>query len=233
MRVNPLAELSPHGWSTATRSTELQRAVDGRRPARPTCWPSRWTSCAPARSTRTPEEPALLGDVVLCPEVAATQARAGRATAALDELAPADRRTGSCTCSATTTPSPTRTGRCSRLQDAAPRRLACPARRSPRSRAPATARDRRRRCRSLAAAVLVVAAGVLSAVDAALAQFSRARAEELVGEGRTRRRGCSPLRRRPAPLPQPALLLRLARRDHRDRAGDPRAGQALDRTLAA
>ena len=53
-------------------------AVDGRATARPTCWPSRWTSCRAAGGSATSRgdaEPGpLLGDVVLCPEVAAEQA---------------------------------------------------------------------------------------------------------------------------------------------------------------
>ena len=63
------------------RDDGAARAVDGRARARPTCCRSRWTSCAPAaRATPTPA--GLLGDVVLCPEVAAQQARAaGHSTA--------------------------------------------------------------------------------------------------------------------------------------------------------
>ena len=76
--INPLAELSVllvdvdamaactcSGWAS---------------PARPTCWPSRWTSWTTARGPgRAPEPgPTLLGDVVLCPAVAAAAGRAGR-----------------------------------------------------------------------------------------------------------------------------------------------------------
>ncbi|GAA0980584.1 hypothetical protein ENKNEFLB_01992 [Nocardioides aquaticus] len=62
----------------------------------------------------------------------------------------------------------------------------------------------------LAAAVLVVAAGVLSAVDAALAQFSRARAQELVAEGRTGAKRLLALLDDPPRYLSTALLLRLA-----------------------
>jgi CBS domain containing-hemolysin-like protein len=61
-----------------------------------------------------------------------------------------------------------------------------------------------------AAGALVVLAGVLSAADAALASFSRARAEEIAGEGRA---GARPLLRildDPARYLNTALLLRLA-----------------------
>ena len=61
----------------------------------------------------------------------------------------------------------------------------------------------------LAAAVLVVAAGVLSAVDAALAQFSRARAQELVAEGRTGATRLLALLDDPPRYLSTALLLRL------------------------
>ena len=45
--------------------------------ARPTCSRSRWTSCGPPGPDDAGRpEPALLGDVVLCPEVAARQAGA-------------------------------------------------------------------------------------------------------------------------------------------------------------
>ncbi len=62
----------------------------------------------------------------------------------------------------------------------------------------------------VAAAFLVVAAGVLSAVDAALAQFSRARAQELVSEERAGARRLLRLLDDPPRYLNTALLLRLA-----------------------
>ena len=53
--------------------------------ARPTCWPSRWTSCGPGLVNEEPEE-GVLGDLVLCPTVARGQARRGRARRPDDEL---------------------------------------------------------------------------------------------------------------------------------------------------
>src|SRR3954453_12908836 len=82
---------------------------------------------------------------------------------------------GSSTCSATTTPSRRSTRRCSGCRTSswwpgAPR--------AP----PVTSGDV---WPLLAAAALVVLAGLFSAADAALSTFSRARAEELLAEGRT------------------------------------------------
>ncbi|QBR91634.1 hemolysin family protein [Nocardioides euryhalodurans] len=61
-----------------------------------------------------------------------------------------------------------------------------------------------------AAASLVILAGVFSAADAALSSFSRARAEELAGEGRTGARPLVRLLDDPARFLNTALLLRLA-----------------------
>jgi CBS domain containing-hemolysin-like protein len=61
----------------------------------------------------------------------------------------------------------------------------------------------------LAAAVLVVLAGVFSAADGALASYSRARAEELVGEGRPGATRLAALLDDRAPYLNTALLLRL------------------------
>ena len=63
-----------------------QRAVDGARRARPTCWPSRWTSCGPGLVNEEPEE-GVLGDLVLCPAVAAaSRPRRAPATPPRDEV---------------------------------------------------------------------------------------------------------------------------------------------------
>ena len=53
MRVHPLAELCIKAVDEETIA-ELNAAVDGEGRARPTCSPSRWTSCGPAWSTRSP-----------------------------------------------------------------------------------------------------------------------------------------------------------------------------------
>ncbi|MGZ4463933.1 MAG: hemolysin family protein [Nocardioides sp.] len=62
----------------------------------------------------------------------------------------------------------------------------------------------------LAAAALVLLAGAFSAADAALGSFSRARAEELVGEGRAGSRRLLSLLDDPPRYLNTALLLRLA-----------------------
>jgi CBS domain containing-hemolysin-like protein len=59
------------------------------------------------------------------------------------------------------------------------------------------------------AAVLIVLAGIFSAADAALATYSRARAEELVGEGRAGSRHLVTLLDDPARYLNTALLLRM------------------------
>ena len=69
-------------WPSCTRSGWASRA-------RPTCSPSPWTSCdraaGRAATPTSPTDPALLGDVVLCPPVAGRQAdEAGHS--AQDEL---------------------------------------------------------------------------------------------------------------------------------------------------
>src|SRR4051795_6943752 len=59
------------------------------------------------------------------------------------------------------------------------------------------------------AAALVVLAGLFSAADAALTSFSRARAEELLGEGRPGARRLVTMLTDPAPYLNTALMLRL------------------------
>ena len=90
---------TPTRWRRCTCSGWTSRA-------RPTCCRSRWTSCARARDDREPE-PGLLGDVVLCPQVAARAGGRGRPLHRATSCT-CCARTASCTCSATTTPSPTR-----------------------------------------------------------------------------------------------------------------------------
>ena len=58
----------------------------------------------PGQVDEEPEE-GVLGDIVLCPAVAERQAADGRPRAPRTSSTAADRRTASCTCSATTTPS--------------------------------------------------------------------------------------------------------------------------------
>ena len=53
LRVHPLAELSVLAVDVADDDRRCTSSGWTRR-ARPTSWPSRWTSCAPARTTRSP-----------------------------------------------------------------------------------------------------------------------------------------------------------------------------------
>ena len=112
MGVNPLAELSIllvdidymaelHGVDGRGRPDRRARVPDGRAAARP-------------RRRREPE-PALLGDIVLCPEVAAEAGGRGRALRRPTSCT-CSPCTACCTCSATTTPSRRRSGRCSRCR---------------------------------------------------------------------------------------------------------------------
>ena len=102
-------------WSTSTYDDRAARAVDGRDRARPTCSPSRWTSWTPPAPDDPEPGPALLGDVVLCPAVARPPGPRRRPLAGR-RAACCWPPTASCTCSATTTRSRTRSGRCSALQ---------------------------------------------------------------------------------------------------------------------
>lgn len=60
------------------------------------------------------------------------------------------------------------------------------------------------------AAVLALLAGLLASVDAALSTFSKARAEELAGEGRSGARRLARILEDPAPVINSILLLRVA-----------------------
>ena len=85
MRVHPQAELSRACSSTRTRWSTLHvQWMDVPGPDRRHV-ASRWTSCARRATTRTPE-PGLLGDIVLCPQVARKQARDGGSRAPSEEL---------------------------------------------------------------------------------------------------------------------------------------------------
>ncbi len=68
---------------------------------------------------------------------------------------------------------------------------------------------RRGHLAAVAAAALVLLAGVFSAADAALASYSRARAEELLAEGRAGARAWLRLLEDPPRYLNTALLLRL------------------------
>ena len=129
MHVHPQVEMSVLMVDVPTMSDLHVKWMDEEGPTDVLSFPM--DELRPGREG-APSEPGLLGDVVLCPEVAATQAKAaGHAT--MEELLLLT-TTASCTCSATTTPSPRRRRRCS----------PCSARScSPSS---AVARDRRLRC---------------------------------------------------------------------------------------
>ena len=85
----------------------------------------------------------------------------------------------------------------------------------------------------LAAALLVLLAGVFSAADAALASFSHARAEELLAEGRPGARRLVSLLEDSAALPEHRAAAAAAVRDRRDRAGHPLAARPVRRRLVA
>src|SRR5690606_28315988 len=106
----------------------------------------------------------------------------------------------SCTCSATTTPSPRSTGRCSGC------RTGC----SPSGAPPGPAPEPMNDVWLLAvAAVLVLLAGLFTAADAALASFSRARAAELVTEEKAGAKPLVALVEDPPRFLNTALFLRL------------------------
>ena len=180
-------------WRRCTSSGWTSRA-------RPTCCRSRWTSCARAPTTDDPE-PGLLGDVVLCPAVAAQQAAAaghshGRgARPALHARHPAPARLR-----------PRRARRGAR--DVRPAARAARATGDERA-----ARDARRDTATwllVLAGLLVVVGGLFAGAEAALSRVSRVAAEELERQGRRGAARLQQVARRPGPLSQPATLLRVA-----------------------
>ena len=176
-----------------------ERALPRRRPARPTCSRSRstTTSCpaaasptraggARARRPRPASRRSLLGDVVVCPTVAAApgaRARLRRSTTS----SRCSSCTASCICSTTTTPI-----RATRRSDATPRARA--ARPVPASRAASRRRrrhereqaDERRRLgdRSSSIVVLFLVSIVLALAETAFTRMNRIRALALEEEGR-------------------------------------------------
>ena len=116
MGVNPLAELSVLLVDIDYMSELNHRWMGGDGPTDVLAFPMDEGSVdhGPGESAPAGGEPALLGDIVLCPEVAAKQAAtAGHSPPTSCTCSPC---TGCCTCSATTTPSRRRSGRCSALQ---------------------------------------------------------------------------------------------------------------------
>jgi len=110
MRVNPLAELSVLLVELDVMAELHQRWME--LPGPTDVMSFRWTSWTPTRRPDSLDDPeSILGDVVLCPAFAKDQARsAGHSLA--DELHLLTVH-ACCTCSATTTPSRTRSARCS------------------------------------------------------------------------------------------------------------------------
>ena len=195
MRVHPLAELCVTAVDEDTIAELNQQWMDKEGPTDVLAFPM--DELRPGLVNDEPEE-GVLGDLVLCPSVAERQATtAGHSTATSSTCSPS---TASCTCSATTMPSPRSTRRCSGCRpDCWPSGSARADRRVERAVIPMTV-DRRWPGR--VAAVLVVLAAVLTTIEAALSSFSRARAVELSPRDAPRRRvGCS-APRRPAALPQ-------------------------------
>ena len=83
----------------------------------------------------------------------------------------------------------------------------------------------------VAAAALVVLAGLFSAADAALSSASRARADELLADGRAGARRLTVLLGRPGPLPQHRALPAPALRDRGDGDRHPAGPQRLGRCV--
>ena len=189
---------------------------------------------------------AMLGDVVLCPAVAADQA--ARPGTRPRPSCTCSARTASCTCSATTTASRTRSGRCSSC-----RRGCSPSGRARPSAAPIRAplpgtggevRDwARRGCdddehaddrRSLVVApsASVPIGGLIACVDSALARVSRrASRRSCARSGRAPRR-CSAIIADRAALHQPAAAAAGDLRADRDGAGRDRRARPVRRRLA-
>ena len=157
MRVHPQAELSPAGGRDAMEQLHVQW-MDEPGPDRRDGVPD--GRAAPGYVTTTEPAPGLLGDIVLCPSVAE---RAGRAGRALHRRTSSTccARTGSCTCSAMTTPSPTSKAEMFGLQ------ASCSRPGARKAAGPMTSTDV---WLLVAAAVLVLVAALLRGADAALSR---------------------------------------------------------------
>ena len=115
MGVNPLAELSVLLVDVDYMTELNHRWMGGDGPTDVLAFPMDEGSVDHGPGEAGGGEPALLGDIVLCPEVAAKQAAAGRAHAPPTSCT-CSPCTACCTCSATTTPSRRRSARCSRCR---------------------------------------------------------------------------------------------------------------------
>ena len=109
MRVHPLAELCIKAVDEATIAELNEQWMEKEGPTDVLAFPM--DELRPGLVNEEPEE-GMLGDLVLCPAVAERQARdrRPRAPRPRSSCSPC---TASCTCSATTTPSPRSTRRCS------------------------------------------------------------------------------------------------------------------------
>ena len=198
--VRPARRRGDHG--------RAPRAVDGRSRARPTCWPSRWTSCGPAWSTRSPRR--------ACSATSCSARRSPRGR---------PRRPG--------TPTPDELDLLTRARHPAPARLRPRRARGARgdvraAGARCSTEWRATACETRMSVVdvwLLVRRGAagrargrpVRSADAALSSFSKARAEELAARGQVRVGAAAGDRRGPAALPQHRAVPADADRDRRDR----------------
>ena len=201
MRVHPLAELSVLLVDEAAMTDLHQRWLGEDGPTDVLAFPMdelRPPSPGGGQAERGTDEEAgqaLLGDVVLCPQVAIEQAARRITTCRTSSTCCA--RTGSCTCSGMTTPSRTSTRRCSACRTGCwPRgaRNGTPPGRDAASGGEAAARkgrgDRAMGWLLAAALALTLLAGWCASAEAALVRISRAGAKEL---GRGAGQGSTPL----------------------------------------
>ena len=179
MRVHPLAELCVTAVDEATIAELNAKWMEKEGPTDVLAFPM--DELRPGLVNDEPEE-GVLGDIVLCPSMAADRRR--RRDTPSPRSSTCSPCTASCTSSATTMPSPRSTRRCS-----ACRRDCSPSGSATTPIDPASnRRDLEMNADSpgLIAAVvaLVVLAAVLTTIEAALSSFSRARAVELAQEQR-------------------------------------------------
>ena len=184
----PAGRAVASSWSTSDDHRPSSTSSGWTKPARPTSSPSRWTSCGPRLRQRGARGAALLGDLVLCPRGRRasrprTRGPAGTRPPTSSTCSPC---TASCTCSATTTPSPRSTRRCSACRPGCSPsgRRAQSGEGSGVDAPPADAVAARRRGRPRPARRAVLSA------DAALASVSRSAPRSSPREGRRGARGC-------------------------------------------